>query len=184
MLCPAELRARWRCGPPGEIRTRKGPASEAGRCARFPLATGGLILLLFLGVLGAGCEVGGKPEIDPTQTLTQAAGTVQPGQELALDRVVAQPWDRVLVIGPYTPEDEMKKAIGAELPPTLKRIQIDRRDDVHAVVFMQGSTAAAAVALPRRVADFPKSELLRPVRREQAQLVKDPKGVTYRWKAP
>jgi hypothetical protein len=140
-----------------------------------------LTLLLIVAATAAGCEPAGKADMELTQTLTQAAEAVAPGQVLSLDKVVTQPWDQVLLLGPYTTEDLMKQTVGGDLPAALQRMQIDQRDDVNAVVFLQGGKVVAAVALPRRVADFPKSELLRPVMRTQAQLVRAASGVAFRW---
>ena len=141
-------------------------------------------LLAILFTMAAGCQPAGTADMALTQTLTQAAEAVVPGQLLALDEVVTQPWDQVLLIGPYTPADVMKKILGGELPAALQRIQIDERDDVNAVVFLEGGRATAAVALPRRVADFRKTDLLRPVPRQQAQLVRAASGVDFRWQTP
>jgi hypothetical protein len=140
-----------------------------------------VFLLLIVSAVSTGCEPGGKAEMELTQTLTKAAEAVAPGQALSLDKLVTQPWDQVLLFGPYTTVDLMKRAVGGELPPALQRIQIEQRDDVNAVVFLQGGKVVAAVALPRRVADFPKSELLRPVPRNQASLLRAASGVEFRW---
>lgn len=140
-----------------------------------------VFLLLIVSAVASGCEPGGKAEMELTQTLTNAAEAVAPGQSLSLDKVVTQPWDHVLLFGPYTTVDLMKKAVGGDLPPALQRIQIEQRDDVNAVVFVREGKVAAAVALPRRVADFPKSELLRSVPRTQAKLLRAATGVEFRW---
>jgi hypothetical protein len=137
--------------------------------------------LLIVFAVVAGCERAGEADLELTQTLTKAAEAVAPGQRLLLDKVVSQPWDQVLLFGPYTTVDLMKKAVSGDLPPALGRIQIERRDDVNAVVFLHCGMVAAVVALPRSVADFPKSELMRPVPRTQAQLVRGASGVDFRW---
>lgn len=132
----------------------------------------------------AGCDSGGKADMPLTQSLTQAAMDVASGNTLVLDKVIAQPWDHAVVFGPYTPKDSMRQVLGGDLPAVLEQIQIEQRDDVNAVVFLAGGKVAAAVALPRRVADFPKSELQRPVARAKAQLVRDASGVNFRWTQP
>jgi len=138
-------------------------------------------LLLAVSAMASGCEPGGKADMELAQRLTKAAEAVAHGQLLSLDKLATQPWEEVLLIGPYTPVDLMKQAVGGDLSPALQRIQIEQRDDVNAVVFLQGGKVAAAVALSRRVADFPKSELLRPVPRAQAQLLRATAGVDFRW---
>lgn len=143
-----------------------------------------LSLSVILIGLTAGCDPDGKVDMPLTQILTQAAMAVAPGDLLVLDKVVTQPWDRAVVFGPYTPEDLMKQTLGGELPAVLLRIQIDQRDDVNLVVFLAGAQVTAAVALPRRVADFPKSELQRLVSRAQAQWVRDAGGLAFRWQGP
>jgi hypothetical protein len=142
-------------------------------------------LLLIIGMtIVAGCQPAGEADMELTQTLTRAAEGVAPGQVLSLDAVVTQPWDQVLLVGPYTPNTLIEKATGGALPAALQRIDIDKRDDVNAVVFLLDGKASAAVALPRRVADFNKADLLRPVARAQAQLVRAASGVEFRWRTP
>ena len=143
-----------------------------------------LALLWITCTIAAGCQPAGEADMELTQALTQAAERVAPGQVLSLDKAVTQPWDHVLLVGPYTPNDLMQKVVGGTLPAALERIEIDKRDDVNAVVFMLDGKASAAVALPRRVADFRKTDLLRPVPRQQAQLVRAASGVDFRWQTP
>ena len=137
-------------------------------------------LSLFL-AMTTGCSPKESSDMVLTQTLTHAAEAVGPGQALVLGDLVTQPWDQVILFGPYTPEEVMRKALGVELPVSLKNIKIDERDDVNALVFLNGKSLAAAVALPRRVADFSKTELQRAVVRAQARLVRDAAGVNFRW---
>ena len=119
-----------------------------------------------------------------SMSLERAAEAVAPGQVLSLDKVVLLPWDRVVLVGPYTPTSLVQQATGGAVPAELERIEIDRRDDINVLIFMQGSKASAAVALPRRVADFDKADLLRPKDRQKAQLVRAAAGVQFRWQMP
>lgn len=116
-----------------------------------------------------------------TQTLTRSAEATAPGQTLSLDTLLPMAWDHVLIVGPYTPVALIEKAMGASMSSQLRAIEIDQRDDVHAVVFVQQGQVAAAVALPRRVADFDKADLLRPVPRGEARLIRASSGVRFSW---
>lgn len=150
----------------------------------LPLLPRREILLWITCTLTAGCQPAAKADMELTKTLTQAAEAVAPGQLLSLDKVVVQPWDQVLLVGPYTPNAVIQKATGGSLPAELERLEIDKRDDVNLLIFMQGGKPSTAVALPRRVADFDKADLLRPTERQKAQLVRAATGVGFRWQAP
>ena len=109
-------------------------------------------------------------EVEPrAHAIVGARIVVAPGQVLSLDKVVVQPWDQVLLVGPYTPNALIQKATGGGMPAEMGAIEIDKRDDVNVLIFMRGGKASTAVALPRRVADFDKADLLRPTDRKNAQ---------------
>ncbi len=140
------------------------------------------LLLCLVGLSSAGCRPADRP--DMTRALATAATAVAPGQVLVLEQAVPLAWDRVLVVGPYTPLDAIRAAAGGPLPADAERIGIDKRDDIDMLVFLRPGGDGLALALGRDVADFDKADLLRPVPRAQARLVRAASGVAFRWQAP
>ena len=134
-------------------------------------------------ILGVGCESGGS-DVELTRSLTEAAEAVAPGQVLSLDRAAQKPWDTVVLVGPYTPVSLIEKAIGTTVPDNVRRLALEGRDDVNLLLFLSSGKVIAAVVLPRRVADFNKADLLRPVARSKSNLVRAATGVAFRLEAP
>lgn len=132
------------------------------------------------GNLCAGCSSSEGTPTGLTRSLTTAAHAAAPGETLDLERVVAQDWDTVILIGPYTPVPMIEKAIGGAAPRAVTRLSIEERDDINVLVFLLAGKVAAAVALPRSAADFNRADLLRPLDRQRAHLVRSSSGVVFR----
>lgn len=120
-----------------------------------------------------------KDTMDITAALERACATLKPGDTLAFESVAPFAWDHLLLAGPYTPVSELQRVLQGPLPSSLKDIDIDRRDDVNAAVFLNGNDVVHAQALARRVIDFDKAFLLKPIPRAQARFVRTPNGVLF-----
>ena len=62
-------------------------------------------------------------------------------------------WDKLYFFGPYTPTIDIEKKIGA-INSAVKEINIEVRDDINLLIFMEKNTIVAAVPYPRHKADF------------------------------
>ena len=133
------------------------------------------------GALAAACRPGGDAEM--ARSLADAARAVAPGQVLSLDQAVPIAWDRVMLVGPYTPPAAVRAAAGEDLPADVERSGIDRRDDINLLVFLRRGGDGLALELGRGLADFDRADLLRPVDRARARLVRGATGVLFRWQA-
>jgi hypothetical protein len=117
--------------------------------------------------------------MDIADALEKACATLKPGDTLVIESVAPFAWDHMLLAGPYTPVSELQRILQGPLPSSLKDIDIDRRDDVNAVVFLNGNDIVHAQALSRREIDFEKASLLRRIPRGQARFVRVASGVQF-----
>ena len=72
--------------------------------------------------------------MDITAALEKACTALQPGQALAFESVAPFAWDHMLLAGPYTPASALQGVLQGPVPPALRDIHIDSRDDVNAAV--------------------------------------------------
>jgi hypothetical protein len=117
--------------------------------------------------------------MDITGALEKACSGLRPGDTLAIAAVAPFAWDELLLAGPYTPASEMQRVLAAPLPSSVEAIGIDSRDDVNAIMFLDGGAIVHAQALPRRVIDFDEADLLTRIPRAQARFVRAPVGVMF-----
>lgn len=117
--------------------------------------------------------------MDISAALERACATLKPGDTLVFESVAPFAWDHLVLAGPYTPVSELQQVLQGPLPSSLKGIDIDRRDDVNAAVFLRGNDVVHAQALARHVIDFQKDFLLRRIPRAQARFVRAPSGVLF-----
>ena len=120
-----------------------------------------------------------KETMDITAALERACASLKPGETLAFESVASFPWDHLLLAGPYTPASELQRVLQGPLPSSLSDINIERRDDVNAVAFLNGKDLVHAQALPRHVIDFGKVDLLKRIPRAKARFVRAPSGVLF-----
>ena len=139
------------------------------------------MLACLAGTLATACHSGRSTEM--ARSLASAAQAVAPGQVLSLEQAVPTAWDRVMLVGPYTPSAAIRAAAGDKLPAEVEGSGIDGRDDINLLVFLRRGGDGLALELGRGLADFDKGDLLRPVDRARARLVRDPKGMRFRWQA-
>ncbi|HEX8474450.1 MAG TPA: hypothetical protein VF666_10485 [Pyrinomonadaceae bacterium] len=64
-------------------------------------------------------------------------------------------WDKFYTFAPFTPADEIRRALGFDWSG-LARTGIDRRDDINLLVFVKDNAVVEHVEYPRRRGDFYK----------------------------
>jgi hypothetical protein len=74
---------------------------------------------------------------------------------LDVRRVMPFDWDKFYVFPPYTPIDDIEKALGFGWG-TAKKTKINERDDITLLVFVMGRTIQEYVEHPRSEGDFSK----------------------------
>jgi hypothetical protein len=119
----------------------------------------------------SGCRKSSAAEAAQIAALEKACTGMKAGDVLALDTVFSSDWDRVVAVGPYTPEGAIVAALGKPLPSTARDIAVEGRDDIYMLLFVSRDQGVAAVAVPRRVMNISKRNLLQPIPREQARFV-------------
>jgi hypothetical protein len=75
-------------------------------------------------------------------------------------RVLPFGWEKMYVFPPYTPLDDIEKALGFKWRGA-KKTRINERDDITLLVFVIGKTVQASIEHPRDAGDFSR---LRPAR--------------------
>jgi len=66
-------------------------------------------------------------------------------------------WSHLLVLAPYSPLAEIGAQLGVGLS-SLRHFDIDQRDDISLMVFLDGKIPVRAVAFPRSAGDFAEVE--------------------------
>ena len=66
-------------------------------------------------------------------------------------------WDQLLILAPYSHLGELEKELGVNLDG-LSHFDIDQRNDVALIVFLDGNTPVRVVAYPRSSGDFAEIE--------------------------
>ena len=77
------------------------------------------------------------------------------GEPTYLDVVRVMPfgWEKLYVFPPYTPIDDIDKALGFKWGGA-KKTRINERDDITLLVFVIGKTVQASIEHPRNAGDF------------------------------
>ena len=114
--------------------------------------------------------------------LATALRGTRPGQVLDLARVVPGSWDHVLVAGPYESKERLRQACDGRLPPELERLDdFGVSEGSNWLVFLQYGEAGQALEVSRRDADFGNAQLMHPVPRARARLVRAASGPAFSW---
>jgi hypothetical protein len=106
-----------------------------------------LTLLALAGVM-AGC---GRE--DPVSQSIAAAVENGSGTRLVLAEHTAFEWDKVCVIGPYTPDDRVDSLTGIQGAAGLAH-GIRSSDAINVLMFISKDRVAASIAHPRNKGDF------------------------------
>ena len=88
---------------------------------------------------------------DKLVAAVEAGGAADP---IRVIRLTDFEWDRMHVFPPMSPIKLVAESIGQSLPYDLYQLRIFERDDINLIVFLNGSTIAAAAALDRTRLDF------------------------------
>jgi len=145
----------------------------------------GILRPLRRGLIGAILAISVAACSQPDQTmdivapLERATSGQKPGETLNFATLAPFTWDRMLLAGPYTPLAELERVLAKPVPGALRSIDLDRRDDVNAAVFLNGQDIVHAQAIPRRIIDFRKADLLKPIARADARFTRAESGVGY-----
>lgn len=87
-----------------------------------------------------------------------------------LDKIAIFPWDRVFVVGPFTPREELRQRVA--MPQVLLYgLRLEARDDTVVLIFAEGNKYSAHVPFPRAIADFAPSARPEPYRRPTARFL-------------
>ena len=76
-----------------------------------------------------------------------------PGTRLVLAEHTAFAWDKVCILGPYTPDDEVDSLTGVQ-GAARQAHGIRDSDSINVLMFVGGGRVAASVAHPRNRGDF------------------------------
>jgi len=68
-------------------------------------------------------------------------------------RVMPFGWEKLYVFPPYTPIDDIEKALGFKWRG-VKKTRINERDDITLLLFVIGKTVQASIEHPRNAGDF------------------------------
>jgi hypothetical protein len=90
-----------------------------------------------------------------------------PGTRLVLAEHAAFPWDKVCILGPYTPDDKVDSLTGIQ-GAAGQAYDIRSNDGINVLMFISGAGIAASVAHPRNQGDFGPEVVGKCYSREQA----------------
>lgn len=76
-------------------------------------------------------------------------------------------WDKLYIFAPYTPANDIEKKIG-DVNATVKKINIEARDDINLLVFMLQSKVIGVVPYPRQKVDFSRIASGTPIFKEKS----------------
>ena len=76
---------------------------------------------------------------------------------VALTEIGGPEWNQLLILAPYSPLTEVETQTGVDLS-SIRHFDIDQRDDIALMVFLDGEQPVRAVAYPRSAGDFAEVE--------------------------
>ena len=76
-----------------------------------------------------------------------------PGTRLVLAEHTGFPWDRVCILGPYTPDEKVDSLTGVQRA-AVQAHDIRSNDGINVLMFVREGRIAASVAHPRNRGDF------------------------------
>src|SRR5262245_11419680 len=106
------------------------------------------LAVLSLSVLGAGCAREG-----PVNGAIDASVEQGPGTSLVLAAHTGFPWDRVCILGPYTPDDKVDSLTGIQ-GAAGQAYDIRTNEGINVLMFVREDRIAASVAHGRSRGDF------------------------------
>ena len=113
------------------------------------LSRHGIILsAIALAALTSACGVDG-----PVNRSLAAAVAKGPGTRLVLTEHTTFGWDKVCIVGPYTPDDKIDFLTGIQ-GAAAQAHDIRESDGINVLMFISDGRVAASVAHPRNQGDF------------------------------
>ena len=116
-----------------------------------------VIAVLFFSLAVAGCSDRPAQErfkwFEIVGSIIEAKRTSGGPTYLDVVRVMPFGWEKLYVFPPYTPIDDIEKALGFKWRGA-KKTRIDERDDITLLLFVIGKTVQASIEHPRNAGDF------------------------------
>jgi hypothetical protein len=115
------------------------------------------LLALFAGLPGIGCS--DRPAQERFKWFDMVGSIIDAKQKtgnptyIDVVRVLPFGWEKMYVFPPYTPIDDIEKALGFKWGGA-KKTRIHERDDITLLVFVIGRTVQAAIEHPRTAGDW------------------------------
>ena len=117
---------------------------------------------LVLASLGSACRSDG-----PVNKSIAATVEKGPGTRLVLAEHAGFSWDKVCILGPYTPDDKVDSLTGIQ-GAAGQAYDIRSNDGINVLMFIRDARIAASVAHPRNQGDFGPEVVGKCYSREQA----------------
>jgi len=112
-----------------------------------------LMVLIFSSCSGNNSMTQEAEFISSLSNIIETTKKIEGGMEFSLKNLQDLKWDKMYIFAPYTSSAEIENAIGA-YNATVERLDIEARDDISLLIFMQENEITAAVPYPRQKADF------------------------------
>ncbi len=120
-----------------------------------------------LALLATAAAAGGCRGADPVSRSIASAVTAGVGTRIVLAAHTGLAWDRVCILGPYTPDDEVER-ITAVRGAARHAYDIRVNEGIDVLMFLERDHVVASIAHPRRGADFGPDLLGRCYPRQEA----------------
>lgn len=108
--------------------------------------------LSWLALVSVACAGAEPPAPNADSLHAKLAGAVQqgPGTRVSLDSLAPGPWRAIYVFAPYTPDEWLRRCVGAKVYSN----GIEAREDINLIVFVDTANHARSVAVKRLGVDF------------------------------
>src|SRR5688572_47924 len=93
-------------------------------------------LVAIIVALGAACCDSNSATMSSlSPQLGRAVSKLKVGEELRVADLNSAPWEKLVVVAPYTPTSVIETAIGGKVVPEIKAARIEERDDINLLIF-------------------------------------------------
>lgn len=122
----------------------------------------GIVALIWV-VLLTGCSGSPNSALTADKLQEKLATAIQEGSDKGNARVDIKSatdftWDKMYVFPPYTTTESIRRTVGED-NSGIYSVNIESRDDINLLVFLEKGKVVRYVALPRRLGDFSVSDL-------------------------
>lgn len=129
-------------------------------------------LFFFFTVVLIGCSNGKSTADVFTQDLGIAYQALRENQELRMDMVSKENWNLLFIFPPYTTFSEIEAATKIKISSTIEKSDINARDDINLIVFLNDGNVQMVATVPRNIVDFSINKNMQPLNRNTAVFVK------------